>query len=199
MTPLAHIEPRASTKYSWCAIACAGWASGYTPLSNLMERCAVRERERAGLYMRHAGLLEEIRDLSAYKKAAAPTARAFKAARPVEENKAAAREGSSDAPLWPVGGARRMQKSRALERLWSFQDMECIVQQQGGGWEVNVNRRGGPQGGHLEGGSQGRRRRRQRGRGAHLHAVPSEVGAVRARTAATALWRRQIGTSPPHF
>ena len=40
-------------------------------MGDLTERCAVLERERAGLYMRHTGLLEEIRELRAYKKATA--------------------------------------------------------------------------------------------------------------------------------
>ena len=40
-------------------------------MGDLTERCAVLERERADLYMRHTGLLEEIRDLRAYKKATA--------------------------------------------------------------------------------------------------------------------------------
>ena len=34
-------------------------------MGDLTERCAVLERERADLYMRHTGLLEEIRDLGA--------------------------------------------------------------------------------------------------------------------------------------
>ena len=38
-------------------------------MGDLTERCAVLKRERADLYMRHTGLLEEIRDLRAYKKA----------------------------------------------------------------------------------------------------------------------------------
>ena len=50
-------------------------------------------------------------------------------------------EGSSDAPPWSVGCSGWMQKSIALERFRSFLDMECTVQQQGGGWEVNVSRR----------------------------------------------------------
>ena len=110
-------------------------------MGDLTGRCAVLERERAGLYMRHTGLLEEVWDLRAYKKATAVTARAFKTARPVKEDKAAAGEGSSGAPTWSAGGTGRMQKSRALGRFRSFLDMECTVQQQGGGWEVNVNRR----------------------------------------------------------
>ena len=40
-------------------------------MGDLTERCAVLEREPADLYMRHTGLLEEIRDLRAYKKATA--------------------------------------------------------------------------------------------------------------------------------
>ena len=40
-------------------------------MGDLTEQCAVLERERADLYMRHTGLLEEIRDLRAYKKATA--------------------------------------------------------------------------------------------------------------------------------
>ena len=40
-------------------------------MGDLTERCAVLKRERADLNVRHTGLLEETRDLRAYKKATA--------------------------------------------------------------------------------------------------------------------------------
>ena len=65
-------------------------------MGDLTERCTVLERERADLYMRHTGLLEEIRDLRAYKKATAGRHAALERREELEAS------GWGDQPTWDL-------------------------------------------------------------------------------------------------
>ena len=65
-------------------------------MGDLTERCTVLERERADLCMRHTGLLEEIRDLRAYKKATAGRLAAFERREELEAS------GWGDQPTWDL-------------------------------------------------------------------------------------------------
>ena len=67
-----------------------------TSMGDLTERCTVLERERADLYMRHTGLLEEIRDLRAYKKATAGRLAALERREELEAS------GWGDQPTWDL-------------------------------------------------------------------------------------------------
>ena len=114
-------------------------------LRGAAEALVKRMRNEASEYAEEQveGLQEEAARLHQELDSQRRSSGAFKAARTVREEKAAAEDGDSDSPAWGPGGAGRMQKSRALAEFRSFVDMECTVRKEGGGYEVNVNRRQG--------------------------------------------------------
>ncbi|MEC8494764.1 MAG: hypothetical protein VXZ39_07570, partial [Planctomycetota bacterium] len=114
-------------------------------LRGAAEALVKRMRGEASEYAEEqvGGLQEEVARLHQELDSQRRSSSSFKAARTVREETAAAEDGDSDSPAWGPGLAGRVQKCRALAEFRSFVDMECTVRKEGGGYEVNVNRRQG--------------------------------------------------------
>ena len=96
-------------------------------MGDLTERCAVLERERADLYMRHTGLLEETRDLRAYKKATAVRLAALERREELEAS------GWGDQPTWDLATTSACKhKSLALEQMRECLTRVCAERLSGG-------------------------------------------------------------------